>query len=173
MAAAPLVHRGGPALAGWFATVLPETAHQPEFLAGLRDQARAHPVADAPQQPAPDPPAVPGPPDADLRLATYTPAHTRYGTHHNASVLVHLAVPPHPESSHDLPWRLRAVQGASPTRFQLQTEAFQGAGRPRVTVDENAARGILDLGGLNLAGAGERRLVRWSSRAAYPALRLA
>ncbi|TQF07933.1 hypothetical protein E6W39_00925 [Kitasatospora acidiphila] len=132
--------RGGAALAEWFATVLPETAHQPDFLAGLRDQAGAHPAADPVLQPAPEPSAVPGPPQAELRLATYTSAHTRYGTHHKASALLHLAVPPHPESADGAPWCLRVVRGASPARFQVQTEAFQGASHPRVTVDDNAAR---------------------------------
>ncbi|MFH8385531.1 hypothetical protein ACH4E7_32125 [Kitasatospora sp. NPDC018058] len=143
--------RGGPVLADWFATVVPETAHQSDFLAGLRDQARVRTAADAPQQPTPDPSTAPGPPQAELRLATYTSAHTRYGTHHNASALLHLAVPPHLESADDAPWRLRAVQGANPARFQLQTEAFQGVSHPRVTVDDHAARhfvlgdGALDI----------------------------
>ncbi|MEV8322324.1 hypothetical protein [Kitasatospora sp. NPDC056731] len=143
--------RGGSALADWFTTVLPETAHQPALLAGLRDQARTHPVADVPQQPAPDPSAVPGPAEAELRLATYASAYTRYGTHHNASALVHLDVPPRPESAEGTFWRLRVAKGADPARFQLQTEAFQGTSHPHVTVDDNAARhfvlhdGALDI----------------------------
>ncbi|MFG2919037.1 hypothetical protein ACGF0D_39935 [Kitasatospora sp. NPDC048298] len=143
--------RGGPALADWFTTLLQETTHQPDFLASLRDQDRAHPVADTPPQPAPESSAVPGPPEAELRLATYTSAHTRYGTHHNASALVHLAVPPHSESAEGTPWRLRAVKGANPAHFQLQTEAFQGTSHPRITVDDDAARhfvlhdGALDI----------------------------
>ncbi|MDH6130496.1 hypothetical protein, partial [Kitasatospora sp. GP82] len=141
----------GPALADWFTMVLRETAHQPDFLASLRDQAQAHQAANTTQQPAPDPSAAPGPPEAELRLATYTSAHTRYGTHHNASALVHLAVPPHPESAEDTPWRLRAVQGANPAHFQLQTQAFQGTSHPRVTVDDNAARHfVLHDGALNI-----------------------
>jgi len=147
--------RGGPALADWFATVLPETTHQPGFLAGLRDQAQAHPAADAPQQPAPDPSTVPGPPQAELRLATYTSAHTRYGTHHDASALVHLAVPPHPGSADGTPWRLRAVKGADPAHFQLQTQAFQGTSLPRVTVDDNAARRFVLRGGALSITSGE------------------
>ncbi|MFB7334069.1 hypothetical protein ACFC00_20855 [Streptomyces adustus] len=143
--------RGGPVIAGWFATVLSETAHQTDLLASLRAQAPSHSATDAPQQPTPDLSTVPGPPSAELRLATYTSAHTRYGTHHNASALLHLAVPPRPESADDAPWHLRAAHGANPARFQLRAEAFQGASHPRVTVDDNAARhfvlcdGALDI----------------------------
>ena len=138
--------RGGPALGDWFATVLPRTTHRPDLLTGRRDQARADPEADAPLRSAPDPATVPDQPQAELRLATYTSAHTRHGTRHNASALVHLAVPPHPdaaegtEGAEGTPWRLRALRGAAPARFQLRTEAFQGTSQPRVTGDANAAR---------------------------------
>ncbi len=149
--------RGGPALADWFATVLPHTAHQPHLLADLRDQTRAHPAADAPRQPAPEPCAVPGPPQAELRLATYTSAHTRYDTRHNASALLHLAVPPHHESTDHTPWRLRAVRGTDPARFQLRTEAFQGTSHPRVTVDDDAARHlVLRDGALDITRGNDR-----------------
>ncbi|MFG2692358.1 hypothetical protein [Kitasatospora sp. NPDC048407] len=135
--------RGGAALADWFAGVLSETAHQPGFLAELRAQAPSHSTTDALQQPTSDASKAPGPPSAELRLATYTSPHTRYGTHHNASTLLHLAVPPRPASPDDTPWHLRAVRGANPARFQLRTEAFQGAGHPRVSVDDNAARHLV------------------------------
>ncbi|MFD9538226.1 hypothetical protein [Streptomyces sp. NPDC060010] len=147
--------RGGPALADWFATVLRETSHQPEFLADLHEQARAHQGTDLPRQTTPDASVIPGPQEAELRLATYTAAHTRYGTQQNASALVHLAVPPHPETAEDAPWRLRAMQGINPAHFQLETKAFQGAGHPHVTVDDNAAHhfvlhdGALDITSLN------------------------
>jgi len=143
--------RGGPALADWFAAVLRGTAHQPDFVARLHDQAQAPVAADATRQHAPDRSAAPGPPEAELRLATYTSAHTRYGTHHDASALVHLAVPPRPESADDAPWRLRAVRGTGVAHLHLQTEAFQGPSHPCVTVDNDAARhfvlhdGALDI----------------------------
>ncbi|MFD4904188.1 hypothetical protein [Kitasatospora purpeofusca] len=150
--------RGGPALADWFATVLSETAHQPDFLAGLRDQAQGHTASDAPRQPALDPSEVPGPPQAELRLATYTSAHTRYGTHHNASALLHLAVPAHPGKADGTPWRLRVAQYANPARFQLHTEAFQGASHPRITLDDNAARHfVLRDGALNITSGENQR----------------
>ncbi|WP_329562036.1 hypothetical protein [Kitasatospora sp. NBC_01266] len=143
--------RGGPALADWFTSVLQQTAQQPDFLADLRDQDRARSAADAPQQPAPETTAIPGPPEAELRLATYAAAHTRYGIPHDASALVHLAMPPAPGTTEDTPWRLRAVKGTNPAHFRLRTEAFQNTSRPPVTVDDNAARhfvlhdGALDI----------------------------
>lgn len=39
------------------------------------------------------------------------------------------------------------MQGADPARFQLRTEAFQGAGRPGVTVDADAVRHFVLHGG--------------------------
>lgn len=151
--------RGGPALADWFAEVLSEPTHPPRFLAALLAEARARPVAvavavaaaDAPQQPAPGPAAVPAPRKAELRLAAYTAAHTRYGTPNDASVLLHLAVDPDPESAEDVPWYMRAMQGADPAHFRLRTEAFRGAARPRVTVDADGARQFVLLdGALNI-----------------------
>lgn len=137
--------RGGPALADWFVTVLRETAaHQPDFLSGLRAQARERPLRAAPRQPATHPSEIAGPPEAELRLAAYSSAHTRYGTHHDASALLHLAAAPHPASTEDAPWRLRAVQGATTARFQVRTEAFQGACRPRrVTAEDGATRQLV------------------------------
>ncbi|GHG62074.1 hypothetical protein GCM10018779_30460 [Streptomyces griseocarneus] len=132
--------RGGPALAKWFAAVLSETACPPDVLAGLTDRAaRAHRTVDAPQRSAPAPSAAPGPLEAELRLAAYTSAHTRYGTHRDASALVHLAVPPYPDSAEEAPWRLRGVHSTEPTHVQLRTEAFQGTGRPHLTVDDDGA----------------------------------
>ncbi len=61
------------------------------------------------------------------------------------------AVPPRPGTAEHGPWCLRVLTRPAPTRFQLRTEAFQGAGRPRDTVDEVGARhfvlhdGALDI----------------------------
>ncbi|MEV7597262.1 hypothetical protein AB0O91_07690 [Kitasatospora sp. NPDC089797] len=151
--------RGGPALADWFAAVLAEmeTAHQPDVLVSLRARSPSHSAADVPQQSTPDLLTAPGSPPAELRLATYTSAHTRYGTHHDASALLHLAVPPHTQSAGDGPWRLRAVGGANPARFQLRAEAFQGVSRPRVTVDDSAARHfVLRDGALDITSGEDR-----------------
>ncbi|MFF7249216.1 hypothetical protein ACFZBU_35520 [Embleya sp. NPDC008237] len=149
--------RGGPDLADWFAAMLPETAHQPEFLPGLRDQARANPAADAPPAPAPGPSALSDAPQVELRLASFSAAHTRYDTSQSAFALVHLALPPRSESAPDIPWRLRAVRGADPARFRLQTEAFRGTSRPLVTVDDNAARHfLLHDGALDITSAENR-----------------
>ncbi|WP_406293521.1 hypothetical protein OG948_02780 [Embleya sp. NBC_00888] len=135
--------RGGPALADWFATTLSEVAHRPDLLPGVHDQGRAHPVADASPEPAPDPSATPGAPRVELRMASYSSAHTHHDTRHDACALLHLAVPPHPESTAGTSWRLRAVRGAAPIRFHLQTEAFQGTSRPLVTSDDKTARRLL------------------------------
>jgi hypothetical protein len=149
--------RGGPAVADWFTTLLHETTHRPDVLADLPDQVRAHPVAGAPPQPAPESSAVPGPPEAELRLATYSSAHTRHGTHHSASALIHLAVPPHSDTAGGTPWRLRTMKGSDPAHFQLRTEAFQGASRPRVTVDGNATRRfVLHDGALDITSGEDR-----------------
>lgn len=144
--------RGGPALSDWFATTLLEVAHRPDLLPGLRNPDRAHPAANTPPEPAPDTSdapdapdssAIPGAPRVELRMASYSSAHTRHDTHHDACALVHLAVPPHPESAADGPWRLRAVRSTAPARFRLQTEAFRGTSRPLVTGDDKAARHLL------------------------------
>ncbi|RGD57395.1 hypothetical protein DR950_05950 [Kitasatospora xanthocidica] len=145
------VGRGGPALAKWFASELAETVHRPDLLVVLRDQDQPHPITGTSQQPTPNLATVPGPVEVELRMASYTSAHTRYGADHDASALVHLAVPPHPRNAENDPWRLRAMCGAGPARFQLRTAAFQGAGRPSVTADDKAARrfalhdGALDI----------------------------
>ncbi|MGW1996055.1 hypothetical protein [Embleya sp. NPDC001921] len=126
--------RGGPALADWFATTLPGTAHRPDLLRDLRDRARAHAAADAPPEPAPDPSATPGAPRVELRMASYSSAHTRHDTRHDARAFVHLAVPPRPESAADSPWRLRAVRGTAPARFRLRTEASTAQASPLLHV---------------------------------------
>ncbi|QSY48846.1 MULTISPECIES: hypothetical protein [Streptomyces] len=135
--------RGGPALTEWIAEVLDVTCRQPDFVADLREQARAARAVGAPRRSAPTPWALPGPPESELRLAMYTAAHTRCGTHHDSSALVHLAVPPHPEDAAGTPWRLRSARSTGLARFQLRTEAFQGAGHARVTVDDDALRHVL------------------------------
>ncbi|MFF2748451.1 hypothetical protein ACFVVA_23305 [Kitasatospora sp. NPDC058048] len=134
------VRRGGPALTDWFTMQLGETVHRPDLLNGCHDLDRRRLAAGAPQQPAPNPAAVPGPVEVELRMAAYTSAHTRYGADRAAKALVHLAVPPHSQNAENAPWRLRAMHGSDPAHFQLQTAAFQGVSRPRVTVDANAPR---------------------------------
>lgn len=145
------VRRGGPALADWFAEVLRETAHRPDLLISPRDRDQPHLTISPPQQPAPNPAAVPGPIEVELRMASYTSAHTRYGASHEASALVHLAVPPHPRNAEHTPWRLRAMSGPNTARFQLKTEAFQGTSQPPVRVDDSAASHfVLHDGALNI-----------------------
>ncbi|GHF77140.1 hypothetical protein GCM10018790_64060 [Kitasatospora xanthocidica] len=141
------VRRGGPALASWFTGVLTDTGHRPDLLTGLRDEDRPHPTVGTPQKPAANPDAKPaaafGPIEVELRMASYTSAHTRYGADHDASALVHLAVPPYPRNAEDDPWRLRAMHAANPARFKLRTEAFHGTSGPPVAVDDNAVRRVV------------------------------
>ncbi|MEX2980683.1 hypothetical protein [Streptomyces sp. C36] len=138
-----LPRRGGPALTEWIAEVLRVTGRRPDFVADLREQARAARPVDTSWWPAPTPWALPGPPESELRPAVYTAAHTRYGTHHGASSLVHLAVPPHPEDTEGTPWRPRSARSTALARFRLRTEAFQGTGHARVTVDDDALRHVV------------------------------
>lgn len=142
------VRRGGPALAEWFDAALRASARQPHFLPGLLDEVRARRAFDASRRPAADPvPAAGRPREVELRMAAYTSAHTRYRARHDASALLHVAVPPRPGAAEDAPWYLRAVTGADPARFRLRTEAFQGSGPHRVTVDEDGARHFVLRGG--------------------------
>ncbi|MGW3185674.1 hypothetical protein ACWDD9_41035 [Kitasatospora sp. NPDC001119] len=79
------VGRGGPALAKWFASELAETVNRPDLLLVLRDQDQPRPTAGTSQQPDPNLTTVPGPVEVELRMASYTSAHTRYGADHDAS----------------------------------------------------------------------------------------
>ncbi|MFE3200448.1 hypothetical protein [Embleya sp. NPDC059237] len=121
------IRRGGPALAEWFATTLRDTGHRPI----------ASPHVSPPPVPEPRPWSTPS--RADLRLARYTPARAS----REASALVHLAVPPHPEAAEHAPWRLLAVQRTDPAGFRLRTEAFHGTGK----VDTDAAGSFTLHGG--------------------------
>ncbi|MFD8591209.1 hypothetical protein ACFV1B_16950 [Streptomyces sp. NPDC059637] len=87
------------------------------------------------------------PPEAELRMADCTAAHTRYGTARNASVVLVLALPPGPEKGGDAPWRLHTLKGGSPTRFRLATAAFDGPARPRTTGGRDTGRSFVLHGG--------------------------
>lgn len=126
------IRRGGPALAEWFATTLRDTGHR------------------AAVSPSPVPESRPWstPTRADLRLARYTPARAS----REASALVHLAVPPDPETAEHAPWRLLAVQRTDPAGFRLRAEAFHGTG----TVGTDAAGSFaLHGGALAVSARGE------------------
>lgn len=129
------VRRGGPALDAFFTETLRDRLRRPDLLAAER----------AAYEPEPSPDIAPGeplPPEAELRCAWYRAAYTEYGFRHEATALVHLAVPPPGPGG----WRLRGVQASDPAEFAVSTEAF--AGPARATVEERecaAASGALHV----------------------------
>ncbi|WP_149262632.1 hypothetical protein [Actinomadura sp. K4S16] len=77
---------------------------------------------------------------AELRLASYTAAHTRHGQQREASSVLNLALPPHAEATPDEPWKLRTLKIANTTRFRLHTTAFAGPHRTQSIIDQDVVR---------------------------------
>lgn len=70
---------------------------------------------------------------AELRLASYTAAHKE----REASSVLTLAVPLHPEAAPDEPWMLRTLKIGNTGRFRLHTTAFDGPHRPQTIIDQD------------------------------------
>lgn len=64
-------------------------------------------------------------PEAELRMASCTPAHDVRGAERAPAARFHFALPP--GSGGDAPWRLRGLYCPGARRFRLRTEAFRGA----------------------------------------------
>ena len=80
--------------------------------------------------------------ECELRLASYAPAHERYGKQRDAVVVVHLAVPGQEGNSDASPWEMRVVEVSNPSRFELRIEAFQHADRPDVVPEDDGSNGF-------------------------------
>ncbi|TMR34637.1 hypothetical protein [Nonomuraea zeae] len=89
------------------------------------------------------------PAEAELRLAKYVAAHTRYEHPRVGSVLIQLAVPPRPHRERDECWSLRGLEFKSPRHFRVSDTAFHGATDPRLVGAPEAVRS-LSLSGGNL-----------------------
>ncbi|MFI5866165.1 hypothetical protein [Streptomyces sp. NPDC051546] len=85
-------------------------------------------------------------------MASWTAAHTRYGTDHPAFAQLQLALPPHPHQGAHSPWRLRTLGCTAHAAFRLRTDAFHGPGSLALTGTATTA-GRLDLhrGALSVA----------------------
>ncbi|MFF5505670.1 hypothetical protein [Streptomyces roseolus] len=138
--------RSGPRLARGFARVLKTAAGRTDLIEAPKtaDRTPPSPVADAPGRGTPS--------RAVLVMASWTAAHTDYGTERPAAVQLQLALPPRPDDPAPGRWRLRTVGCAEPVAFRLRAAAFEGAG-PLVQVEApNAARGLdLHKGALHVA----------------------
>ena len=77
------------------------------------------------------------PSQAELRLASYTAAHTRFGQEREASSVLNLAVPLHAEAAPDEPWKLRTLKIGNTGRFRLDTTAFDGPHRPQAIIEQD------------------------------------
>ncbi|MEU9851806.1 hypothetical protein [Streptomyces sp. NPDC047974] len=141
--------QGGPRLAGGFARVLRAEAGR----TGLVETPR---IADrTPPSPA-DGSSVQGrtPSQAVLVMASWTAAHTSYGTERPTAAQLQLALPPRPDETLPGRWRLRTAGFEEPVAFRLRTAAFEGAG-PLVRVGAPTEACGLDLhrGALHVATA--------------------
>ncbi|MFD1535676.1 hypothetical protein [Nonomuraea guangzhouensis] len=142
------VRKGGPDLGSWFAGRLRDLAGEvrgttQEWVNSLispteRDSEPAGgPVSDLPAE-------------AELRLAKYVAAHTRYEHLQVGSALVQLAVPPRPQAERDEVWDLCGLELESPHLFQVCDTAFHGATNPQLIEAPEAVR-FLSLSGDGLA----------------------
>ncbi|MDT0328508.1 hypothetical protein [Nocardiopsis lambiniae] len=66
---------------------------------------------------------------AELRMVSYTAAHTDMRVRREACAMVHLAVPAQEEGA---PWHLRVVNATDPVRFRARASAFGRAGQVRI-----------------------------------------
>lgn len=118
------IKRGGPDLADWFARVLGDVIVLREPAGGLLELAQQGQRTAAASASSSDLTASCDFEECELRLARYLPARAHLGRFHNASVLLHLAVPDQAEAPDTAPWRMHLVH-ANPSRFLLQIGAFQ------------------------------------------------
>lgn len=92
------------------------------------------------------------PAEAELRLAKYMAAHTRYDLPRVGSALVQLAVPPGPQAERDEVWDLCGLALESPHHFQVSDTAFHGATNPQLIGAPEAVRSLsLSGGGLTMS----------------------
>ncbi|MEV4003179.1 hypothetical protein [Actinomadura sp. NPDC049753] len=107
----------------------------------IGESTRSWLAALAPQRPRSSrPESAPGlepPSEAELRLASYTAAHTRHGREREASSVLNLAVPLHPEAAPDEPWMLRTLKIGDTGRFRLHSSAFDGPHHPQTVIDQD------------------------------------
>ncbi|SNS69542.1 hypothetical protein SAMN05216252_107449 [Actinacidiphila glaucinigra] len=102
-------------------------------------------LVDAPRPTARTPRRLTGEPSqAVLVMASWTAAHTKYGTDRPAGARLQLALPPGTEEVPAAAWRLRTVECTGPEAFRLRTAAFRGPG-PLVRSGQPAGTACLDL----------------------------
>lgn len=134
------VRKGGSDLAPWFADRLHHLANEVhgttrEWVTSLipPPQRVSEPVGGL----------VSGlPAEAELRLAKYVAAHTRYDLPAAPSALVQLAIPPGPQADRDEFWSLCGLELKSPRLFQLSDTAFHGATHPQLIGTHEAIRSL-------------------------------
>jgi hypothetical protein len=95
------------------------------------------------------------PAQAELRLASYTAGHTRYGVEREASTVLNLAVPSRLEDATEGLWQLRALEINNTSRFRLSAGAFSGPGGPEAVVAQDTVRSFTLHGGALTVSAGE------------------
>ncbi|MEU7884426.1 hypothetical protein AB0B54_02885 [Microbispora bryophytorum] len=139
------IKNGGPALAPWFTDELRQIADSeplPDatrgWIGGITAQGAALPHLGTGQDLGP-------PLEAELRLAEYTAAHTRYTTPRGSSAVVLLAHPPTGQDSLSRCWRLRVFDVDDVSRFRLRSDAFHGSHELR-TDRESVGQESLILG---------------------------
>ncbi|MES9603467.1 hypothetical protein [Actinomadura sp. NPDC000929] len=129
--------RAGPALHHRLWRWLRRAADEPH----IGESTRSWLAALAPQEPRSSRqesrPGLEPPSQAELRLASYTAARTRYDQQREASTILNLAVPPHTEAARDEPWKLRTLKIGNTGRFRLHTTAFDGPHRPQTIIDQD------------------------------------
>ncbi|GAA3704805.1 hypothetical protein GCM10022224_082780 [Nonomuraea antimicrobica] len=139
------VRKGGPDLAPWFAGRLRDLASKVcgttrEWVNSLMPliergfEPGRGPVSDLPAE-------------AELRLAKYVAAHTRYDLPRAGTALVQLAVPPRPQAERDEVWDLCGLEFENPHLFQVSDTAFHGATNPQLIGTPEAVRSLSLSGG--------------------------
>ncbi|MBA9007959.1 hypothetical protein [Thermomonospora cellulosilytica] len=150
------IDRADPLMKRWFAQRLRSAADRTRLSEGTRswlEQLASH----LDSLPQPDPkPGRRRPTRAELRLASYTAAHDRYGSAKEASATVNLALPPAPGQAPDAPWHLRSLKIGGTGRFRLRTTAFHGPGDLHMVVDQGAVRSFTLYGNAFTVTAGYR-----------------
>ncbi|MEV5739169.1 hypothetical protein AB0L30_03840 [Microbispora rosea] len=152
------IENGGPALAPWFTDELRQVASSellPDTTRGWIEEVTAQRAALPHLGTGQD---LDPPLEAELRLAEYTAAHTRYGTPRGSSAVVVLAHPPTGQGSPSRCWRLRVVDVDDVSRFRLRSDAFGGSHELRTdreTVEQESL--ILGRDSLDVRGIRSRR----------------
>ncbi|MGW4801369.1 hypothetical protein ACWEPC_54000 [Nonomuraea sp. NPDC004297] len=147
--------KGGPDLVPWFAGHLRDLAGKVRGTTREWVNSLIPPIergSEPVRGPVTDLPA-----EAELRLAKYVAAHTRYERPRVGSALVQLAVPPRPRAERDEVWNLCGLELESPHLFQVSSTAFHGATHPLLAGTLEAVRSLsLSGGGLTMS-AGEAK----------------